>query len=289
MDLRIIFHWCNCQTLGGISMFRQVLSMDSFNTLLYRWCLESVHTELCSVILPLVSFTCNGPFDTITSNFFQDAVFLWFGMIQINCCNCCPDANSDTGLQLTIEQGCVMDLQVGVDDCSVVGHPAPVCPAVTALYFVQACNLFQAQNILEALLEIVWQEGIQDGVSAAVGVAKHHHEVKCALHSWSWFDRPGDGGDVKNVEGEPAENEHCHHNGYHTCHFALRALALGGTHAYAWWLHLGEEWAVWKGFGWAIWFYVCVKIKEKNRKTGKWMKTGDNTWLKCKGQNCNRG
>lgn len=145
-----------------------------------------------------------------------------------------------------------MGLQVGVDDCSVVSHPAPVRPAVAPLHFIQARDLFQAQNILEALLEVVGQKGVQDGVSAAVGVAEHHHEVERALHSWSWLDRPSDGGDVENVEREPAEDEHCHHDGYHACHFALRALALGRTHAYTWWFHLGEEWAGWKGFVWAM-------------------------------------
>lgn len=126
-----------------------------------------------------------------------------------------------------------MGLQVGVDGCSAVSHPAPIRSAVAPLYFVQARDLFQAQNILEALLEVVRQEGVQDGVSAAVGVAEHHHKVECAFHSRGWLDRPGDGGDVENVEREPAENEHCHHDGYHACHFAFGALPLGRTHAYA--------------------------------------------------------
>lgn len=146
---------------------------------------------------------------------------------------CCTDAHSDAGLQLTIEQGGVMGLQASVGDCSIMGHPAPVCPAVTPLYFIQACDLFQAQNILEALLEVVRQEGIQDGVGAAVGVAEHHDEVERALHSRSRFDRASDGGDVENVEGEPAENEHRHHNGYHPRHLSLRALALSRTHTYS--------------------------------------------------------
>lgn len=107
---------------------------------------------------------------------------------------------SDAGLQLTIEQGGVVRVQVGVDDCSVVSHPAPVCPAVTSLYLIQARHLFQAQDILKALLEVVWQEGVQDGVSAAVGVAKHHYEVKGALHSRCRADGAGDGGDIENVE-----------------------------------------------------------------------------------------
>lgn len=74
-----------------------------------------------------------------------------------------------------------MGLQVGIDNCRVVSHPAPVRPAVAPLYFIQARDLFQAQNVLKALLEVVGQKGVQDGVSAAVGVAEHHHEVERAL------------------------------------------------------------------------------------------------------------
>lgn len=151
---------------------------------------------------------------------------------------------SDAGLQLAIEQGSVMSLQVGVDDCSVVSHPAPVCPAVTSLYLVQACHLFQAQNILKALLEVVRQEGVQDGVGAAVGVAEHHYEVEGALHSRCWDDGAGDWGDVENVERQPTEDEHRHHDGHHPCHLTLRALALGGTHTYARRLNLGKQWTV---------------------------------------------
>lgn len=137
-----------------------------------------------------------------------------------------------------------MSLQVGVDDCSVVSHPAPVCPAVTSLYLVQACHFFQTQNILKALLEVVRQEGVQDGVGTAVGVAEHHHEVKGAFHRRGRVDGAGDGGDVENVERQPTEDEHRHHNGHHACHLPLRALALGGAHSYARRLNLEKEWTV---------------------------------------------
>lgn len=140
---------------------------------------------------------------------------------------------SDAGLQLSIEQGSVVGLQIGVDDRGVMSHPAPVRPAVAALHFIQASDLLEAQNILEALLEVVRQEGVQDGVSAAVGVAQHNHEVEGALHGRGRVDGPGDGGDVEDVEGEPAEDEHRHHDGDHPCHLALGALALGGAYAYA--------------------------------------------------------
>lgn len=151
---------------------------------------------------------------------------------------------SDAGLQLAVEQGGVMSLQVGVEDCGVVSHPAPVCPAVTSVYFVQACHFFQAQNVLKALLEVVRQEGVQDGVGAAVGVAQHHHEVEGAFDSRGRADGAGDGGDVENVERQPTEDEHRHHDGHHARHLPFGALALGGAHSYARRLNLEKERAV---------------------------------------------
>lgn len=126
-----------------------------------------------------------------------------------------------------------MHLQAGVDDGGVVSHPAPVRPAVTPLNLVQARHLFQAQHILKALLEVVRQEGVQDGVGAAVGVAEHHHKVEGALQGRRGLDGAGDGGDVENVERQPTEDEHRHHDGHHPCHLALGALALRGAHSYA--------------------------------------------------------
>lgn len=133
-----------------------------------------------------------------------------------------------------------MSLQVGVDYRGVVSHPAPVRPAVAALYLIQARHLLQAQNVLKALLEVVRQEGVQDGVGAAVGVAEHHHEVEGALHGGGRVDGAGDGGDVEDVERQPTEDEHRHHDGHHARHLALRALALGGTHSYAGRFNLGK-------------------------------------------------
>lgn len=114
-----------------------------------------------------------------------------------------------------------MSLQVGVDDHGFVEHPAPVRPAVAALDLVQPRDLFQAQDVLKALLEVVRQEGIQDGVGAAVGIAEHHHKVEGALHDGGGLYRAGDGGDVEDVEGQPAQNEYRHHNGHHPSHLTL--------------------------------------------------------------------
>lgn len=107
---------------------------------------------------------------------------------------------SDAGLQLSVEQGSIVSLQIGAGDDGVANHPAPVCPAVTALYLVQPCHLFQAENILKALLEVVRQECVQDGVGTAVGIAKYHHEVEGAFHCRGGVDGTGDRGDIEKVE-----------------------------------------------------------------------------------------
>ena len=145
--------------------------------------------------------------------------------------------SSDAGLQLAVEQGGIVGLQVGVVH-GVDDHPAPVRPAVAALDLVHARHPFQTQDFLKALLEVVRQEGVQDGVGAAVGVAQDHHEVEGALHGRGGADGAGDGGDVENVERQPAEHEHRHHDGHHPGHLTLGALALGGAHSHAGRLHL---------------------------------------------------
>lgn len=154
------------------------------------------------------------------------------------------DLISDAGLQLAIQEGGVVNLQAGVDDRGVVSHPAPVCPAVAPLDLVKARHLLQAQNVLKALLEVVRKEGVQDGVGAAVGVAEHHHKVEGALHGRRGLDGAGDGRDVENVKGQPAEDEHRHHDGNHPRHLTLGALALCGAHSYAGWLDLEGKWTV---------------------------------------------
>lgn len=122
-----------------------------------------------------------------------------------------------------------MNLQAGIDDGGVMSHPAPVRPAVAPLHLVKACHLLQTQDVLKALLEVVRQEGVQDGVGATVGVAEHHHKVEGALHGRRGLDGAGDGGDIENVEGQPAEDKHSHHDGNHPRNLALGALAFCGA------------------------------------------------------------
>lgn len=141
------------------------------------------------------------------------------------------DLISDAGLKLAIQESGIVNLQAGVDDSSVMSHPAPVCPAVAPLHLIKACHLLQAQDVLKALLEVVRQEGVQDGVGAAVGVAEHHHKVEGAFHGRRRLDGAGDGGDIENIKGQPTEDKHGHNDGNHPCHLTLRALALGGAHS----------------------------------------------------------
>lgn len=146
----------------------------------------------------------------------------------------------NAGLQLPVEQGSIMSLQVGVDNHGFVHHPASVRPAVAALHLVQARHLFQAQHVLKALLEVVRQEGVQDGVGAAVGVTEHHHEVERALHDGGGVYRASDRGDVKNVERQPAQDKYCDHDGHHPGHLTLRTFALRGTNTHSRRFHLPD-------------------------------------------------
>lgn len=133
-----------------------------------------------------------------------------------------------------------MSFQAGVGDHGIINHPAPVHPAVAALHLVEARHLLQAQDVLKALLEVIRQEGVQDGVGTAVGVTQDHDEVEGAFHGGGGVDGASDGGDVENVERQPAEDEHGHHDGHHPGHLTLGAFALGGTHSHARGLHLAK-------------------------------------------------
>lgn len=124
-----------------------------------------------------------------------------------------------------------MSLHVGVEDGHIVHHPAPVCSAVTALDFIQTCHLFQGQHVLKALLEVIRQEGVEDGVGAAVGVTEHHNKVEGALHGGGEGDGAGDVENVEKVEWQPAEDKDHDNNGDHACDLTLRVLTLGGAHS----------------------------------------------------------
>lgn len=81
--------------------------------------------------------------------------------------------SSDTGLEVSIEEG---SLRL----CGLV-QSGFILLAVTPFPVVCAAHLDQTEDILEALLEVVRQEGIQDGVGTAIGIGEDHHEVKHAF------------------------------------------------------------------------------------------------------------
>jgi len=88
-------------------------------------------------------------------------------------------------------------------------HSQSVFPEIISIrsWSLGITFLDQAEDILEALLEVVRQEGIQDRVGAAVSVGEDHHKVKHAFKGWGGTDGHRDGGDIEDVEGKPAENE----------------------------------------------------------------------------------
>ena len=141
--------------------------------------------------------------------------------------------SSDAGLEVPVEEG-----PLGLRGLI---QPGFVLFTVASLPVICAAHLDQAEDILETLLEVVGQEGIEDRVGTAVGVGEDHHEVKHAFEGWGGTDGHRDRGDVEDVEGEPAEDEDGHHNGHHAGDLLLRLLPLGGTHSDAGGLHLDDD------------------------------------------------
>ena len=88
--------------------------------------------------------------------------------------------SSDTGLEVSIEEG-----PLGLRGLI---QPGFVLLTVTPLPVVCAAHLDQAEDILEALLEVVGQEGREDRVGTAVGIGEDHHEVKHAFEGWGGTD-----------------------------------------------------------------------------------------------------
>lgn len=141
--------------------------------------------------------------------------------------------SSDTGLEIPIEEG-----SLGL--CGFI-QPGFVLLTVAPFPVVCAAHLDQAEDVLEALLEVVGQEGVQDWVGTAVSVGEDHHKVKHAFKRRGGTDGHRHGGDIEDVEGEPAENEDGHHDGHHPGDLLLRLFPLGGAHADPRGLHLDDN------------------------------------------------
>ena len=146
----------------------------------------------------------------------------------------CLSSLSDAGLQVPVQQRALRLRRV-------VHHARLVLSAVAALGLVQPPHLLQAEHVLETLLEVLREERVEDGVGAAVGVSQHHHEGKSAPQDGRGADGARYRGDVEDVERQPAEDEHRHHDGHHAGHLPLGALPLGGAHADPRRLHLDDD------------------------------------------------
>lgn len=151
-----------------------------------------------------------------------------WGIFWIEC-----SGSSDTGLEVSIEEG-----PLGLRGLI---QPRFVLLTVTPFPIICAAHLDQAEDILEALLEVVGQEGIEDRVGTAVSIGEDHHKVKHAFKGWGGTDGHRDRRDIEDVEGEPAENEDGHHNGHHPGDLLLRLFPLGGTHSDSGGLHLDDN------------------------------------------------
>lgn len=79
----------------------------------------------------------------------------------------------------------------------------------------------EAEQLLEALLEVVREEAIEDWVGAGVDIGENDHgEVDCG----GAFALRDDINQIHYVGGEerqPTNDEHQHDDYYHACHLAL--------------------------------------------------------------------
>ena len=99
-----------------------------------------------------------------------------------------------------------------------------------------AIRFLDAEHLLEALLEVVWEEAIEHRVCTGVDVGEDDQgEVDGGV---------GLGYGVKQVdnvgseERQPTNDKHQHDDHHHARHLALRLTALGPAHAHACWPHL---------------------------------------------------
>lgn len=88
----------------------------------------------------------------------------------------------------------------------------------------------RATELAEAALEVLVQEGVENRVEAAVGVAQRNAQVQCGHHKWvapiDVHQRPDDDEDV---DGRPAHHEGAHHHQHHARDAPQAAVLLLGT------------------------------------------------------------
>lgn len=93
----------------------------------------------------------------------------------------------------------------------------------------------------EALLEVVWQEAVEERVGTGVGVRQDDSEEVDASGGAGLRDDDHQIDHIDDEERQPAEHKDHHDHHHHARHFALWASAFGEADARPRGLHLHEK------------------------------------------------
>lgn len=102
-----------------------------------------------------------------------------------------------------------------------------LCPRQTGIAILHAIRLAHAQDLPEALLEVVGQEPVEQRIGTAVGVRQDDGEEVHPYHHAVLREYEHQVYHVNDVERQPAEDEHHHDYHHHAGHLPLGAPALG--------------------------------------------------------------
>lgn len=99
-----------------------------------------------------------------------------------------------------------------------------------------------AEHLLEALLEVVWEEAIEDRVGTGVDVGEDDQGEVDGGVGLRYGVKQVD--NVRSEERQPTNDEHQHDDHHHARHLALRLTALGPACTHACWPHLKVRWYI---------------------------------------------
>ena len=106
--------------------------------------------------------------------------------------------------------------------------PSPSDPACGAIiiWFVEA------EHLLEALLEVVREEAIEDWVGTRVDVGEDDQEEVDSSGGVVLRDDMNQVDNVGNEEGQPTKYKDQHDDHHHACHLALRLTPLSQAYTH---------------------------------------------------------
>lgn len=79
----------------------------------------------------------------------------------------------------------------------------------------------ETKHLLEALLEVLREEAIEDWVGARVDIGEDDQEEVDCSGDFALRDDINQVDDVGNEEGQPTKHEHQHDDHHHACHLTL--------------------------------------------------------------------